>query len=71
MLPEPMGGNMEIAFSHLTIYDIDMEDVENAGKTVSRHKEWEAKGLMQANHSTGAGITCRPTGKWAGVGFHP
>ncbi len=70
VLPEAAGGNMELLFTHVTIYDIEMEPVELAGQVVSRHKEWEEKGLMHPNHtSTPMGFLFRPTGKWAGVGY--
>lgn len=71
ILPEPVGGNMEVFFSHLTIYDVERDEKLPPIDWPTIEKDWEARGLYHPNHTGAPGFMLKPAGRWAAKGYHP
>lgn len=71
VMPQGVGG-MELYFTHLTIYDIESDEVEKTDALAgSRIEQWRAAGRIHPNMSGTYNLLLKPTGKWAGKGFTP
>lgn len=71
-LPPTMGGNMEAAFTHLAIYDIDRDPNASPVDWKTIEWGWENGGLMNHNHTGTPSLSGPPVGKYGAIGYrHP
>lgn len=65
-----IGGNMAYQYSHVTLYDIERDDVERAlGVAGDAQELWQVQQRMHPNHSAVISFTFRPSGKWGSAGY--